>query len=1006
MQQCKFCGSTLPTYAHFCASCGNVIDDFTQGATYFSSPQELDMQTLEAIPPVGQEDENATISMQRNGEGSMFDSRYFDERRTDEDRAVLPGMILLGTEMVEGQAPAGNLPMVQGTPQVSGVPAVQGTPAMPVHPPAAQIIYHNAPASAPSAPPAPSWAPHISPPETPPAHHPRHQTSGELHNHDHHHQTSGELHTHHHPRHHRRRIPRPHGMAQHLLVAAVAVIIVATSAVTGALAIFRPALSLRVNGGITPGGTFQLHGVNFTPGSSVTLTLDDGIPLSSLGHGDVGEASNGAVFANVLQMSISAERSLQATAPGTSLPVSIQGTFDVTIQVGQNWLAGIHTIHATDRVLGRAADLKFTIPLAQAKLVVTPSSVLDFGSLEIGRKVALPVIVGNIGGRQLHWSAGVGSTPWLQVQPASGMILPGNHEQVVTIVANTSNLAAKDYSAVLHIVSDAGEAQIAVKLKVIPPGSSVKALLDVNPASLDFGTQAVGTQLTMNVTLANAGTQALSWGGDTGNASWLKLSSNSGNILPGGLPQILNVTADTTQLAAGNHSAILNITSNGGNKQIVVTIVVTPITSPAVLAVNPPGLDFGTMNPNTTQTLQEIVKNTGGQPLTWNSDTSKLPGWLSVDTSSGTVQPGGQQTIKVTAGTTNLSPGPYSANLNFTSNGGNKSVTVTLIVNAPTISPALITVGPKPLDFGSRDPNTTQTLQEVVKNPGGQALNWNLDTTSLPGWLSVDTSSGTVQPGGQQTIKVTANTSKLSPGPYSATLNFTSNGGNAQVPVTLAVNAPPPAQIVVTSNPLDFGAIDQNTTKTLQETVKNTGGQVLTWNLNTATLPGWLSVDTGNGTVQPGSQQAINVTANTLRLSPGPYSAVLNFTSNGGSATVKVSMTVNTPPPPPPVMGVSPNPLNFGSVTFGNSPILQEAVSNSGGQSLSWNLDPNSVPGWLSVDTGSGTVQPGGQQAINVTANTSNLKLGSYTATLSFTSSNGGGNVQVTVTITVVSPIG
>ncbi|HEX9130729.1 MAG TPA: choice-of-anchor D domain-containing protein [Ktedonobacteraceae bacterium] len=916
MQQCKFCGSTLPNYAHFCASCGHVIDDFTQGTTYFSSPPELDVQTQEAFtPPVlndpshpliinstlGQGDENATISLQRYDEGNTLEDRQFEERYTEENRAVLPGMILLATQMGEGQAPVGNVPLVQGTPQVSGVPAVQGTPAMPAQPPAAQVVYHNAPASAPSAPPAPSWAPHISPPETPPAHHPRHRTSGELHNHDRHHQTSGELHTHHHHRQHRRHIPRPHGIAQHLLIAAVAVIIIATSAVTGALAIFRPTLSLSVNGGITPGGTFQLHGVNFTPGSSVTLTLDHGIPLSSIGHGDVAEASYGAGFANVLQMSVSAERSLQATAPGTSIPVSIQGTFDVTIQVGQNWSAGVHTIHAADRVLGRTADLQFAIPPAQAKLVVTPSSVLDFGSLEIGRKVALPVIVGNMGGRQLHWTASVGSTPWLQVQPASGTILPGNHEQVVNIVANTTNLAARDYSAVLQIASDAGEARIVVKLKVIPPGSSVKAILDVNPTGLDFGTQAVGAQVTMNVTLANTGNQALSWGADTGNASWLKLSSSSGKILPGGLPQIMNVTADTTQLAAGNHSAILNITSDGGNKQVAVTVVVTSIISPAVLAVNPPGLDFGTMNPNTTQTLQEIVRNTGGQPLTWNSDTSKLPGWLAVDTSSGTVQPGNQQTINVTADTTNLSPGPYSSNLNFTSNGGNKSVTVTLIVNSPTISPALIAVGPNPLDFGSLDPNTTKTMQEVVKNTGGQALTWNLDTASLPGWLSVDT---------------------------------------------------------------------------------------------------------GNGTVQPGSQQTINVTANTSKLSPGPYSAILNFTSNGGSATVKVSMTVNTPPPPPPVMGVSPNPLNFGSVTYGYTSTLQETVSNSGGQSLIWNLDPKSVTGWLSVDTGSGTVQPGSQQAINVTANTSNLKVGSYTATLSFTSSNGGGNVQVTVTITVVPPIG
>ena len=676
MKECKFCGSTLPNYAHFCADCGQVIDELNQGTTKISNSPELDTPTVKSTTPpllsdatypivfnlaMEQSELDATTTLPWSGEVNIPHNQHFQERRTDENQAILPGMMLLAGQIAEGQAPAGNVPMVQGTPQVSSVPAVQGTPAMPAHPAGAQALYHNAPASAPTA------------PSAPPAH-PLHYLRPGRHK------------------------LRPHGIAQHLLIAAVVVVVIATTAATGALAIFRPTLSLNVNGGITPGGTIQLHGQNFTPGSSVTLTLDQGVPLSSIGHGNVGVASYGSGFANVLQMSVAVEHSQQATTQNTSIPVSIQGTFNAMIQVDQNWSAGVHTIHATDRVLGRTADLQFAIPPAQAKLLVTPSSILDFGSLETGRKVVLPVIVGNIGGRQLHWTAEVGSTPWLQVQPASGMLLPGNHEQVVNIVADASNLNAKNYSAILHITSDAGEARITAKLKVIPPGSgsSAKAILDVNPASLDFGTRIVPAQVNMNVTVANTGTQTLNWSADTGNASWLKLSSSSGKIQPGGLPQILSVTADTTQLAAGNHSAMLNIKSNGGNKQVAITVVVkgatptptptptgtTPTTSPAVLAVNPAGLDFGKMDPGTTKTLQETVSDSGGQSLTWNVDTGGT-NWLSVDTGNGTVQSGGNQTLNVKADTSNLSPGPYSATLNFTSNGGNASVSVTLTVNTP-----------------------------------------------------------------------------------------------------------------------------------------------------------------------------------------------------------------------------------------------------------------------------------------------------------------------------------
>src|SRR6266550_410492 len=255
MQECKFCGSTLPNNAHFCANCGHVIDELNQGTTKISNSPEFDMPTIKSNTPplfsepwlprsfnasMGQSDLDVGTTLPWFGEVSIPDDQHFQERRTDENQVILPGMMLLAGQIAEGQVPAGNVPLVQGTPQVSSVPAVQGTPAVPAHP-------------------------------------------------------------------------------------------------AGALAIFRPALSLSVNGGITPGGTIQLHGQNFTPGSNVTLTLDQGVPLSSIGHGNVGVASHGSGFANVLQMSDAVQHSQQAAAQNTSIPVSIQGTFNAMIQVDQNW---------------------------------------------------------------------------------------------------------------------------------------------------------------------------------------------------------------------------------------------------------------------------------------------------------------------------------------------------------------------------------------------------------------------------------------------------------------------------------------------------------------------------------------------------------------------------------------------------------------------------------------------------------------------------------------------
>src|SRR6266700_8029136 len=217
MQECKFCGSTLPNNAHFCANCGHVIDELNQGTTKISKPPEFDMPTIKSNTPplfsepwlprsfnasMGQSDLDVGTTLPWFGEASIPDDQHFQERRTDENQVILPGMLLLAGQIAEGQVPAGNVPLVQGTPQVSSVPAVQGTPAVPAHPAGAQALYHNAPASAPTA------------PSAPPAHPLHYLRSG-------------------------RHILRPHGIAQHLLVAAVVVVVIATTAATGALAIFR-----------------------------------------------------------------------------------------------------------------------------------------------------------------------------------------------------------------------------------------------------------------------------------------------------------------------------------------------------------------------------------------------------------------------------------------------------------------------------------------------------------------------------------------------------------------------------------------------------------------------------------------------------------------------------------------------------------------------------------------------------------------------------------------------
>src|SRR5215469_11737675 len=674
MQRCKFCGSALPARARFCGSCGRTLHDIEDRSTALSDTPTSDLLASESaaqtppikpvrLQPLQNAAENQYPGATERHTWPGIESEQFstlaDSQQDDEDEWQRRGMILGApflTMLAEDvQAPAGNVPMVQGTPQASGLPMVQGTPQAPANSPAGQLYVQNPAPSAPSTTPnAGSWVPHTPPPQhrtgeftghhhqthTPAKHH----VSGELA----HHHASGELPTgpldtsHHRARSRRWHLHGSHRLASIAIAVAIAVVVIATSGLGIGLAIFHPALSLSGSSSVVSGGTMQVHGRNFIPGSSVTLTLDNGLPLTSASHSVTGPAT-------ALQLS-AADLVAQPTT-NASVPVNGAGAFDVMILVSDSWSPGPHTIHAMDSILGRSAELQFTVLPPQGRLELRPST-LDFGKLQEGTTAILSVVLSNTGQHPLTWQAALAnaaSTSWLKVQPAAGTIKAGA-EQFIYVIADTGGLKVGPYSATLDISSDAGNTQVPVNLQVIQPGK-LQAKLVVNPPTLDFGRLVAGNQSMLPVTLGNVGTQALDWKATTGNASWLTLDSNTGTVKSGGLPHAIQVTADATGLAAGNYSATLSITSNGGSAQVTVTMVVIPpnpngpppppklASSPASFSV--PGDPNCTYNANTGWTC--VVKLGSSQSaqanLNWTASSSGVNG-VTFSQTSGTLTPG------------------------------------------------------------------------------------------------------------------------------------------------------------------------------------------------------------------------------------------------------------------------------------------------------------------------------------------------------------------------------
>jgi len=162
----------------------------------------------------------------------------------------------------------------------------------------------------------------------------------------------------------------------------------------------------------------------------------------------------------------------------------------------------------------------------------------------------------------------------------------------------------------------------------------------------------------------------------------------------------------------------------------------------------------------------------------------------------------------------------------------------------------------------------------------------------------------------------------------------------------------------------------------------------------------WLVASAGGLT-----PRVIEVTADPTNLTPGNYQATLTITAplaNPVTSTVQVTFAVG--PGVSPMLAVNRTGLSF---TFPDNPTTTGTqvvrVSNAGDGSLAFTATAQTATGgpWLAVNTAAGTVTPKSPASIGVTANPSGLATGTYTGTVTISSSTVGTSIAIPVNLTV-----
>ena len=325
-------------------------------------------------------------------------------------------------------------------------------------------------------------------------------------------------------------------------------------------------------------------------------------------------------------------------------------------------------------------EVNFTLHTAQpAQLLVSPTN-LNFGQTVSN----LNITVNNGGDEELSWQI-TSDQSWLTIFPTTGTTT--TEEDQITVSVNRTGLEVGNYTGNLSVTSNGGDFNVPVQMEVTP------VILIIDPNSLDFGS----VETDLSFTISNTGNGELNWF-LTPNQSWLTANPTSGSLTNNS--EDVNVTVNRSGLSPDTYNGSISITSNGGNQDVNITMIVPEGPAP-LLEVNPSSLEFGT----TIDQSSFEIQNAGEATLNWNISDNQ--NWISVYPTNGSTNPSGFMTVNVSVDRTGLSFGSFSGTVSVTSNGGDESISISMSV------PFL---------------DTFENLNNW------SVLGWELDTTNWSGW--------------------------------------------------------------------------------------------------------------------------------------------------------------------------------------------------------------------------------------------------------------------------------
>jgi hypothetical protein len=549
---------------------------------------------------------------------------------------------------------------------------------------------------------------------------------------------------------------------------------------------------------------------------------------------------------------------------------------------------------------------------------LTVSSSLSFGTIQVGASQGESVAVTNSGGSSVVVSQATISGAGFAMTPISMpmTIAPGQSANLnLTFTPQSAGTA----NGTLSIVSSASDATLSVPLS----GDAVAAgSLAISPSSFSLGSVQTGSSQSSPATLTNTGGASVTISQATFTGAGYSVT---GLTLPltmqSGQTASFNVVFSPPSAAADNAS--LTITSNASNPTLVAAVSGIGVAAGALTA-SPSGLNFGSVQVGSSQTLQEKVTNTASTNVTVSQATLTGAGY----SVNGLILPLTLQSGQTASFNVVFSPQSASADdvsLTITSNASNP--TLVAAVSGTGVAAGVLSVSPSSFSFGSVPVGSSQTLPATLTNSGGSSVTVSQATFAGAGCsISGLSLPLTLQSG--QTAPFNVVFSPPSAAADNVSLTITSNASNPTLVAAISGTGTAAGVLSATPSSLSFGSVQIGNSQTLAEKLSNTGSTSMT--LTQAAVSAGYNV---SGLILPMTLAAGSSASFSLVYTPqsaGSSNGTLAITSNASASAFVIPLSG---------AGVTPgtlsaNPLNLGSVQVGNSITQTAAVTDSGGSSV------------------------------------------------------------------------